>query len=65
MSLHIFVNIYTMLYYFQVCSKVIIYTYTHTHTYNCVIYMFGFFSLIGYYKILSIVPWKYIFETQS
>ena len=59
---HIFVNIYTM-YYFQVYSKVIIYT--HTHTYNCVIYMFRFFSLIGYYKILSIVPCKYIFETQS
>ena len=34
MSLHIFVNIYTMLYYFQVCSKVIIYIYIYTHTYT-------------------------------
>ena len=27
--------------------------YTHTHTY---IYFFRFFSIIGYYKILNIIP---------
>ena len=32
--------------------------YTHTHTH---LFIFRFFSLIGYYKILSIVPWVFVF----
>ena len=43
-------NCFTMLCYFQVYSKVIqLYMYIYT-------FFFRFFSLIGYYKILSIVP---------
>ena len=39
---------------FQMYSKVNqLYMHTHTHTH---IFFFMFFSLIGYYKILSIVP---------
>ena len=39
----------TMLCYFHVYSKVILFTHTHRD-------IFRFFSLIGHYKVLSIVP---------
>ena len=35
------------------CVYIYIYIYTHTHIY---IFFFRFFSIIGYYKILNIVP---------
>ena len=38
-----------------------VFTHTHTHIYTCVYYIYIFFftlfSLIGYYKILNMVPW--------
>ena len=33
-----------------------IYIYIHTHTHTHILSVFTFFSLIGYYKILSLVP---------
>ena len=40
---------------FRVYSKVI-HTHTHTHTYTVMLYIFRFFSRIGYYKILNRNP---------
>ena len=47
-------------------DSIYMYIYIHiTVLYITVLPMFRFFSLIGYYKILSIVPHKYVFETES
>ena len=45
MNVCIYVNIYSC-----------IYIYMHIYTYDTHIFFFRFFSLIGYYKILSIIP---------
>ena len=44
----------------HVCMYVCVYMYiTHIcRLYVCMCISFRFFSLIGYFKILSIVPWK-------
>ena len=36
-------------------NVILLYIYVHTHTYTH-IYFFRFFSIIGYYKVLNIVP---------
>ena len=46
-----------MLYSFQVYSKEI-QLYIYVYVYICIVYVyfFRFFSIIGYYKILNVVP---------
>ena len=48
------IQINTYLYIYTYVSSIYLHTHTHTHIYLCILF-FRFFSIIDYYKILSIV----------